>query len=335
LAKEATLNAVSSKLDNMGLSAVGEVIEAINKVLPTLSTELTQGKNAIVDAILAAGISADNSEDLVQLAKKVRQSINIQTHGIVPEDVLPMSLGQLLCGGWDSITEINDSSISTISNINAINNMSNLKRLIVNGCTYLTKGLINDSVEYIAGQNITEIILQPAPAAAIKAGSLKCLHLPSYSIIGSMSLFQQSSNQSGVQPLRHMVLYDIIGTGNFGYYFRGYNLYHLEFVGKLSLSRNLSTQWQPTYCLDSAYTTLIDADEWDDPNQPIFSNNQEKFLWYFEYKFIPSIASVTSNQTLTLYSGIYDLISSTNSQDSPEKTLKQLIEDKGWTIASA
>jgi hypothetical protein len=182
LAKEATLNAVSSKLDKMGLSAVGEVIEAINKVLPTLSTELTQGKNAIVDAILAAGISADNSEDLVQLAKKVRQSINIQTYGIVPEDVLPMSLGQLLCGGWDSITEINDSSISTISNINAINNMSNLKRLIVNGCTYLTKGLINNSVEYIEGQNITKVEYLGSPNASIRADSLKCLYLPSYSL---------------------------------------------------------------------------------------------------------------------------------------------------------
>jgi len=92
--------------------------------------------------------------------------------------------------------------------------------------------------------------------------------------------------------------------------------------------------WKPTDALNQSLQNLCPKDEWDDENQPTFANNLQKFLWYFEYHFIPCFGTVTTSPVLSLYTTVYNAINSANSITDPTKTLKQLLTDKGWEVAS-
>lgn len=297
------------------------------KVTENMGHELESGKQKIVNVLAAAGISASTDDTLDTLASKVVQAIGISnTQGVVPSSALPLSIGQILCGAWSSIQEIKGDEITSL-NAAAINAMGSLKRLIVNNVSNIPI-ISNSSMVYLASEKATSVTYNGAPGVSINS-PLKCLYLPSYDVASSMSLL-------GSTEIRHRTLHGF-GSGGFGWNNYHNNLYDCVFTGGLTSTCSFSGSWRAGNALSDTLSTLCDHDEWDDANEPSggFANNRAKFLWYFEHHFLPCVKEVSTSQTMTFYSTMYSVISAAYSEQDQTKTLKELIEDKGWTVASA
>lgn len=114
------------------------------------------------------------------------------------------------------------------------------------------------------------------------------------------------------------------------------SLYDFRFSSQVTHSIDWSSRWLASTALSSKLTSICNHDEFDADDEPEkgFAYNLLKFLWYFEYKFIPQFSDTTEEQTIVLHTNVYNAISSADSKQYPEKKIIELLTDKGWSIAT-
>lgn len=108
-------------------------------------------------------------------------------------------------------------------------------------------------------------------------------------------------------------------------------VYRIHLTENITTTMNLST-WNPIIAILTTDDSLVPQQEWDLERDEAtlvdctgFSNNQEKFLYFFKNVFMPSFATVTS-ATLTLKSTIYDVITT-------DTDITSYFSSHGWTLA--
>lgn len=298
------------------------------RVTISMGHELESGKAAIVKALTALGETASVNDTLNVLAQKVLHALAIRN---TTNAALPISFGKLITTP-SLITEINDDTITSLSS--ALKGLTSLRILIAKNCTDGTNDMLPSSIRYYE-----------CSAVNLSSGGGFNAYLPrniscfvDREARTSSYLYPRLDSGYDTVQTRHLVLgwmplYS--GVGYSASYGKLQYLYDLQQVLKRSESLDLR-YWGSSTVLDPVSQTITTADEWDDPNEPAggFASNLAKFLWYFEYHFMPCFVEVTNEPTLTLASAVVSAISSAYSVEQPTKTLKQVLEDRGWTIAS-
>lgn len=309
-------------------SVLDAFLKPASKVTENMGYELESGKQKIVYSLNALGETASVNDTLDVLAQKVLHALAIRN---TTNAALPISFGKLITTP-SLITEINDDTITSLSS--ALAGLTSLRTLIAKNCTDGTQKMLPSSLKYYECK---------AETLGVGTG------IEGYIPYGLLCLVdEEARTATNVYPrldayytipaARHMTLGWMPLASGLAYgavYGRLQYLYDLKQVQKRSESLDLR-YWGSSTVLDSAAQTITTADEWDDPNEPAggFASNLAKFLWYFEYHFMPCFVEVTNEPTLTLASAVVSAISSAYSVEQPTKTLKQVLEDRGWTVAS-
>ena len=311
-------------------SVLDVFLKPASKVTENMGYELESGKQKIVYSLNALGETASVNDTLDVLAQKVLHALAIRN---TTNAALPISFGKLITTP-SLITEINDDTITSLSS--ALANLTSLRTLIAKNCTDNREEMLPSSIKYF----------ECSAANSLGDGSSVFGGYVPYTILcfvdkearSSSRLYPRLDSYYTTPTARHMTLGWMPLASGLAYgaaYGRLQYLYDLKQVQKRSESLDLR-YWGSSTVLDSAAQTITTADEWDDPNEPAggFASNLAKFLWYFEYNFMPCFVEVTNEPTLTLASAVVSAISSAYSVEQPTKTLKQVLEDRGWTIAS-
>lgn len=307
-------------------SVLDAFLKPASKVTENMGYELESGKQKIVYSLNALGETASVNDTLDVLAQKVLHALAIRN---TTNAALPISFGKLITTP-SLITEINDDTITSLSS--ALANLTSLRTLIAKNCTDGTPAKLPSSLKYYE-------------CSAYQFGEANSEGYLPYGILCFIDKEARTFTRmftrldgSLYANIRHITLGWAPISANIAYsssYGRLQYLYDLKQVQKRSESLDLR-YWGSSTVLDSTAQTITTADEWDDPNEPTggFASNLAKFLWYFEYHFMPCFVEVTNEPTLTLASAVVSAISSAYSVEQPTKTLKQVLEDRGWTIAS-
>lgn len=313
VAQEATLEAVGDKI---GSPAQGQPSTLFAAIAATGGDE--QGKQDIVDALVGCGVDASMTDTLTTLANKITDNLRCAIYGTKlyesPDPTQMVDAGWL---NWDNIEHLDTRSRAWLGN-----------------SSYYTKGpfSIRDMPRL---KSVVGDVLQISEGFGQNCNALLAVIFPKCTSIRLINVYSDFFMQT-VSAIRHIHTGSISILLTTGYSWHNSSnsyLYDVKLHMGVSVSISFSA-WKPTNAINSALTTITDVDQWDDPDQPVFNNNLEKFLWYFENHFIPSFNTVTNSPTLTLSASVYNVANANYSAQDPTKTLLQLIEDKGWTVAS-
>ena len=281
-------------------------IDQIAAAISPIAKELSDGKASIIAALRNRGANVNGNESLGQLADMIRKSLAL----------LPMGtqfISTPICFG-DPLLSNNVKVLYTT--------LSDLSSRILCNEYYSLGGYLSRCEGLIAPNlNVTQY-------NAVGMNGLKFIEVPKHTTVSF-----QGNLKLTAPNVRKAILGAKVFNGLLGYNANLDYLYYLEYVNDFAMSISFSL-WTASEAL-ALTQTLVEKNYWDDQNEPTFANNREKFLWYFEYHFIPCFATMDSSPTVTFSSAVFNVISSAISQETPSKTLKQLIEDKGWTVASA
>ena len=304
-------------------SVLDAFLKPASKVTENMGYELESGKKEMVSLLALAGIQASVTEGFDSLVRKVKQTVGLVNTATFSK-ALPFTLGSLLINNdYSIITSIDDDSITTIPTLvepTVLQRATNMGRVhlanFVSGCLAYAVNYATPSYLYA-----------------------KALHIEKYRNTIYDLFRRPTEDRCYLVNTRHLKGCKGTGSrsGNHHLYMDYLYDWQMSDVGEIDTSTNCGL-WTSSTVLSSSSASLCDTDEWDDELEKSgdvqFSTNLQKFLWYFEHHFIPCLADVTTEPTLSLASGVYNAINATYSTETPTKTLKELIEDKGWTVAS-
>lgn len=342
-----TLRYVTQEIDGDTEEIVVEGVfgDESDKSIRFIAAEYEQGKANVVEALNSLGIEATTQETITELATKIGTSGLNKGGSVLTNGV--SDFGNALC---NNVIELKSDKIITLPQY-ALAAMSQLKRVILPNCI-----TFNASFRYTIC-NIEDYYL---PKCTTLGRGMFRDSRGNYSTVYAKNLYAPLCNQSTsicdydqggtVYPseLRHATFgtkctFSLAATTLFNCLFPPNSsgsmlskLYDLNFYNTQGYASMNFRTWIPSIALQPERKDICDHDEWDDTNEPTegFENNRAKFLWYFERHFIPSFGEVTTSPTLTLYSGVYNVIAAAPSMDDPSKTLLELLTDKGWNVAS-
>lgn len=276
---------------------------------------------------------------------------------------LPTAIASIPSGGGDALDLQQDITITsgnaivnntghkdyTISDIVAQPDLlSNMDIFRTDKATAIINSLFNSKLypQYAYLTNVTSVpadlfrnnrVIRYIYAPNVVSGPTNIFFQNGFSMRGcdlrSFNRLNMLVNLSNLSNFRHFRLKAINGCHWTDRTDSPNSLYDLHFFGTFSQSLSL-VKWVPNDALSSSRTNLITPDEMDDENQPIFSNNLGKLLWYIEYHFLPAFPLVEGNPVLTLSTAMYNVISNNDSIEKPSKKLKDLLTDNGWDVAS-
>lgn len=294
---------------------IREVYE-LAKTVHFISSEYEQGKAGIIAKMQAAGIPIADNASLVQVNDRMAQYTTLLVNGVEFIDGAPIhTLGDAMCSMFYSTWQ--NYVLRLKSDVPMFNR------------DYAAQG----TVQF---QNLIELILPNCTSMEeqenIADSSIIRLYAPKFNTTNAYGIWRNTPTPKLRHlhiPLITLTLWASNHTGNTCVLCYDFSLPTKTVSVDLRL-------WKPTTAYSTSSQSICDHDEWDDENEPTegFENNRAKFLWYFEHHFIPSFGDVTTSPTLTLYSGVYDVIAAAPSMDTPEKTLLELLTDKGWNVAS-
>lgn len=319
-----------------GVAQEESVKEVLNEVsgIGAVANELQAGKQAIVDAIAERGVDATIDNTLTELAAFIPKLAIPVDKCVLTREV--KNIADLI--GSTNIIETfyseeenlwfeNQTSYNVWSCIQSLvsANKKSLKNIILPN----NEGRIDAERSYGLNDSVVEYIYAPNSRGSSLASMppLKCIDVRS-----EKAAIDQAFRETRGK-LRHF--YSDFSQCKFIYY-GGYYPVLYDLVKTTPVYKDFDcSAWGATTALTEG-VELLNKDKWDDPNEPTdeFKTNRDKFLWYFEFHFMPCLLEVTTSPTLTLTSTIVDAISVAHSRQNPSKTIAEIITDRGWTIAS-
>lgn len=272
-----SVDEVLSYTETVMKSTIVDAVKAqVDKYIKPLSDELSAGKTAMRNLLTSKGVSYKDTDSLSELAAKLSAAC-LTLGGCELAEGCEWSMDALVSGGYGNI----------------------LRVLKTDGTSINTP---SSKCESIVAPNLTSAF-RVADATSIKNISVPKLSALTYGYLTNDRYW----------PLRHLYCDFTITETTWNCHI---NLTNQLYDFRLGTVRTVSydcRQWKASTALYSTSQSLTPRDEWDThPSTVTFNNNLEKFLWYFEHRFMPSFATIPSTAekpTLTLSTAVYEAIS--------------------------